>query len=107
MPVFFGLWRMNSSLPPPPDPKAEVMQQEAFLALYQSQLKSGVVKEAHSFVGSNQGYFISGDVTIEALHEAVQAWDPYVIFEIHSTIKFPKALEVAIAVAKQRAAMKK
>lgn len=105
MPVFFGLWELNTSLPPPPDPKMLVMQNEAFLGLFESHVKSGVVKEAHAFVEGNRGYFISGDVSAEALLEALAAWSPFVTFEIHQTVKFPKPIEISIAVAKHRAAM--
>jgi hypothetical protein len=107
MPVFFGLWKLNTNLPPPPDPKMAVMQNEAFLALFQAHVKSGIVKEAYAFLGGEHGYFISGDVSAEALAEALAAWSPYVIFEIHQTVKFPKPIEMALAVAKQRAAMMK
>lgn len=107
MPVFFGLWELNTNLPPPPDPKMLVMQNEAFLALFQAHVKSGIVKEAHAFVGGDRGYFISGDVSPDALLEALTAWAPYVKFEIHQTVKFPKPIEMSIAVAKQRAAMMK
>lgn len=84
-----------------------VMQNEAFLALYQAHVKSGIIKEAHAFLGGDRGYFISGDVSVEALMEALSAWSPYVKFEIHQTVKFPKPIEISIAVAKQRAAMMK
>ena len=107
MPVFFGLWMLNSSLPPPPDPKMAVTLNEAFLTLYQAQVKSGEIKEVHSFLEGDRGYFISGDVTAERLEENLTAWYPYVTFEVHQTVKFPKPIEMAIAVAKQRAAMAK
>lgn len=106
MPVFFGLWKVNTNLPPP-DPKMQVMQAEAFLSMFQAQVKNGVVKEAHAFVGEERGYFISGDVSAEAVHEAIQSWFPYVTFEIHQTVKFPKPIESSVAIAKQRAAMMK
>jgi hypothetical protein len=107
MSVFFGLWKLNSTLPPPPDPKMLVMQNEAFLAMFQAHVKSGVIKEAHAFLDGDRGYFISGDVSPEALQEAVASWFPYVTFEIHQTVKFPKPIETSIAIAKQRAAMMK
>jgi hypothetical protein len=107
MPVFFGLWKLNSALPPPPDPKMGVMQNEAFLALFQAQVKSGVVREAHAFAEGDRGYFVSGEVSAETMQEALAAWFPYVTFELHQTVKFPKPIETAIAVAKQRAAMMK
>ena len=107
MPVFFGLWKLNSSLPTPPDPKMAVRLNEAFLTLYQAQTKSGDIKEVHAFLEGDCGYFISGDVSAERLAENITAWYPYVTFEIHQTVKFPKPIETAIAVAKQRAAMAK
>jgi hypothetical protein len=107
VPVFFGLWKLNTNLPPPPDPKMLVMQNEAFLALFQDHVKKGIVKEAYAFLGGDRGYFISGDVSAEALMEALTAWSPYVTFEVFQTVKFPKPIEAAIAVAKQRAAMMK
>jgi hypothetical protein len=107
MPVFFGLWKLNSNLPPPPDPRMMVAQNEAFLALFLAHVKSGVVKEAYAFTEGDRGYFISGDVSAEAMQEALAAWYPYVTFELHQTVKFPKPIEVSIAVAKHRAAMMK
>ena len=96
MPTFFGLWKLNSSLPPPADPQMLVMQNEAFLALFQAQVKSGIVNEAHAFLDGDRGYFISGDVSAEALQEAIASWFPYVTFELHQTVKFPKPIENAI-----------
>jgi hypothetical protein len=84
-----------------------VTQNEAFLALFKDHVNRGIVKEAHAFLGGDRGYFLSGDVTAEALFEALSAWSPYVTFEIFQTVKFPKPIEVALAVAKQRAAMMK
>ncbi|MFZ1023232.1 MAG: hypothetical protein WAN87_03770 [Thermoplasmata archaeon] len=92
-------------MPPPPDPKMLVMQNEAFFALFQAHVKSGIVKEAHAFLDGDRGYFISGDVSPEALQEAIASWYPYITFEIHQTVKFPKPIENSIKVAKQRAAM--
>jgi hypothetical protein len=105
MPEFFGLWKLNSTLPPSPDPKMLVMQNEAFLALFQAHVKSGVIKEAYAFAEGDRGYFISGDISAETMQGALAAWFPFVTFELHQTVKFPKPIEAAIAVAKQRAAM--
>jgi hypothetical protein len=107
MSVFFGLWKLNSTLPPSPDPKMLVAQYEAFLGLFQAQVKSGVVKEAYAFAEGDRGYFISGDVSAETMQEALAAWFPFVTYELHQTVKFPRPIEASIAVAKQRAAMMK
>jgi hypothetical protein len=107
MSTFFGLWKLNANIQPPADPNMGVMQNEAFLALFQAHVKSGIVKEAHAFLEGDRGYFISGDVSADALQEALASWYPYVTFEIHQTVKFPKPIETSIKIAKQRAAMMK
>jgi hypothetical protein len=84
-----------------------VTQNEAFLAMFKDHVNRGIVKEAYVFLGGDRGYFVCGDVAAEALFEALSAWSPYVTFEIFQTVKFPKPIEVALAVAKQRAAMMK
>ena len=107
MPVYFGLWKLNTALPPPPDPTAEVRQAEGFLALMQSQLQSGLLKEVHGLLEGDRGYLITGDHPPEKILETLTAWSPYVTFELHQTVKFPRPIEILIAVAKQRAAMAK
>jgi hypothetical protein len=105
--TYFGLWNLNLAIPPPPDPEMAVAQAEGFLALLQSQLQSGLLKEVHSFLQGDRGYFITGDHTPEKILEGLSAWTPYVTFELHQTVKFPRPIEINVAVAKQRAAMRK
>ncbi len=84
-----------------------VAQNEAFLHLMQSQLQSGLLKEAHAFLEADRGYFVTGDHPPEKVLEALAAWSPWVTFELHQTVKFPRPIEIAISIAKQRAAMSK
>jgi hypothetical protein len=77
---------------------------EGFLALVKSQMQSGVVKEVHAFLEGTRGYFFSGDVPEETLFEALSMWTPYVTFELHRTIPFPKASELILSASKKRAA---
>jgi hypothetical protein len=106
MPIYFGLWHFRSELLPP-DPNVQIQMSEAFLGLFKMQVQSGVIKEAHSFLGGDRGYFISGDITHEKMLMAVQQWAPFVTFEVHQTVKFPEPIENNIAIAKARAAMMK
>lgn len=107
MSSYFGLWSANRAIQPPADPNASVQQFEGFLALIKSQIQSGVLKEVHEFLEGGRGYFITGDHPTEKIYEALAAWSPFVTFELHETVKFPKPLEVAVAIWKQRAAMMK
>ncbi|MGA7922369.1 MAG: hypothetical protein WCA77_00110 [Thermoplasmata archaeon] len=107
MPSYFGLWSANRAIQPPVDPNVAVQQFEGFLALVKSQLQSGALKEVHEFVEGGRGYFFTGDHPAEKIYEVLAAWSPWVTFEVHETVKFPKPLEVAVAVWKQRAAMMK
>jgi hypothetical protein len=107
MPSYFGLWTLNSAIPPPDDPNMSVKQLEGFLGLMKSQLESGALKEVHQFLEGGRGYLLTGDHPPEKIIEIVSAWAPYVQFELHQTVKFPKPLEIAIGIAKQRAAMMK
>lgn len=103
MTVYFGLWQLNTNLPPPPTPQDAVRMNEGFLALVKGQLQSGVVKEVHAFLEGTRGYFISGDVPEEALFEALAMWTPFVTFEVHRTIPFPKASELILSASKKLA----
>ena len=100
---YFGLWRSNTSLPPPPTPGEEVKQQEGFDALLRAQLKSGRLREVHAFAEGGAGYFITGDVTDEQVFEDLSVWSPYVTFELHRTIPYPKASEIVLKALKARA----
>jgi len=84
-----------------------VKQNEAFLALYQAQARSSDLKETYAFLEGDRGYFITGDISPVKAMEVLAAWQPYVTFELHQTVKFPKPIETGLAVAKQRAAMMK
>jgi len=102
MPVYFGLWKENA-FPPSPNPADGVKQVEGFLALMKAQLQSGVLKEVHAFLEGNRGYFITGDVTEEQVYETLQMWRPFVTFEVHRTIPFPRGIELLLTAAKKRA----
>lgn len=102
MPVYFGLWKINVNLPPPPTPEDQVKQSEGFLALMKAQLQAGIVREVHAFLEGGRGYFITGDVAEEQLYEALQMWSPFVTFELHRTVPFPKGIELTISATKKR-----
>ena len=78
---------------------------QAFHAQLNHDLESGDVKESNSFLEGNGGYFISGNITEERLHELLLSWSPYLTFEIHQTVPALKTVENLIGIAKQRAAM--
>ena len=103
MATYFGLYKLNDSLPPPPTPQEQVKQQEAFDALLRAQMKSGRIREVHAFAEGGAGYFITGDVTDEEVFEDLAAWSPYVTFELHRTIPFPKASEIVLKALRARA----
>ncbi len=103
MATYFGLWKTNTSLPPPPSPAEQIKQQEGFDALLRSQLKSGRIREVHAFLEGGAGYFVTGDVTEEQAFEELSIWAPFVSFELHQTIPFPKASEIALKVLRKRA----
>ncbi len=104
MTTYFGLWKTNYSLQPPPSPVDQVKQAEAFDGQLRAQLKSGRLREAHSFLEGGAGYFITGDVSEEEVFQDLALWSPYVTFELHRTIPFPKASEIALKAFRQRAA---
>lgn len=103
MTTYFGLWKANYNLPPPPTPAEQVKQQEAFDALLRAQLKSGRVREVHAFLEGGAGYFITGDVSEEEAFQDLALWAPYVTFELHRTVPFPKASELTLKALRQRA----
>src|SRR5438093_9786416 len=89
MATYFGLWKANTSLPPPPTPAEQIKQQEGFDALLRGQLKSGRLREVHAFLEGGTGYIITGDVTEEQAFEELAFWSPFVKFELHDTITLP------------------
>ena len=103
MPTYFGTWKFNTALPLPPDPKFSVRQSEGFLALLKQQMQSGIIKEAYSFLEGNMGYFVTGDVSEEKLHEALLYWSPYVFFEVHRTVSLTRSIEMLIEVQRRQA----
>src|SRR2546425_13323142 len=104
MATYFGLWKANTSLPPPPTPAEQIKQQEGFDALLRGQLKSGRLREVHAFLEGGAGDFITGDVTEEQAFEELAVWAPYVSFGLHRTSPFPKASEVILSATRKRAA---
>jgi len=100
MTQFFILWKRNNDLPPPTDPMQTVQQTEGFLGLMRHQLTDGALKEVNVFLQGDRGYAISKDVTQEMLYADLQAWLPWVSFEVHQTIPFPKGIEVSLEVQK-------
>lgn len=101
MPIYYGLWKRNPNLPLPPNPADQVKGVEGFLALMKAQLKSGVLKEVHGFLEGDRGYFITGDVPEEQVYEALQMWWPFVTFELHRTVPYPRAIELQLSATKK------
>jgi len=66
-------------------------------------MESGDLKEIHEFVDANGGYFVSGDISPERMHQNLTAWFPWVTFEVYQTITTQKAIQNALGVAKMRA----
>jgi hypothetical protein len=60
--VYFGLYKINTTIPPALNPNDAVKQFEGFGAAIKMQMQSGDIKEARAFVGMNGGYFITGDI---------------------------------------------
>ena len=73
-------------------------QFEEFLTLMKEQQQSGVLK-VHASLEGNRGYFITGDVTDGQVYETLQMWRPFVTFEVHRTIPFPRAIELELSAA--------
>lgn len=105
MTTYFGIWKLNTSIPPAQDPKVELQMNLAFQAMIKQDLESGVIKEGYTFLEGGQGYFLTGDVTEEKLHESLIQWSPYVTFELHKTIPLVKSIESAVSVSRARVAM--
>ncbi len=93
------------NIPPPADPKVELQMNLAFQSMLKRDLESGVIKEAYSFLEGGWGYFLTGDVTEEKLHESFLQWSPYFTFELHRTVPILKSVENAVNVSRARVAM--
>jgi len=50
---------------------------------------------------------VTGDLPAEKILETTAAWEPWVTFELYETVKFPRPIEIAIGIWKQRVAMMK
>jgi hypothetical protein len=68
-----------------------------------AQLQAGILREVHAFLEGDRGYLITGDVAEEQLYEALQMWLPFVTFELHRTVPFPKGIELTLSATKKRA----
>lgn len=106
MTQFFILWKINTTIQPPEDPTREIQQTEGFLALVRHQLTDGCMREVHSFLEGGRGYAITKEnATEEDVYKDLVSWSPYVQFEVHRTVPFPKAIEVVLETQKQKARM--
>ncbi len=105
MTTYFGLWKQNTNIPPPQDPKVELQMNLAFQSMLKRDTESGVIKEAYTFLEGGQGYFLTGDVTEEKLHESLLQWSPYITFELHKTVPILKSIENLVNVSRARVAM--
>ena len=103
MTSYFGLWKVETSLQPT-DPKLAMQLYMAFQAQVKSYLESGDLKETNSFLEGNAGYFISGDVSEEKMHELLLNYTPFLTFEIHKTVPVSQTIEKLIGISKMRAA---
>jgi hypothetical protein len=103
MTTYFGLWKLNTNLQPPADPKLELQQNLVFQSMIKEDLRTGDVKEAHAFLEGAAGYFLTGDITEEKLHEVLVKWYPYIQFELHKTIPILKSIETTVNVSRARA----
>lgn len=102
MPSYFGLWKLNYSIQPPANPADQVAQMKGFVELIKAQLKSGALKEGHGFLEGGAGYFVTADMPDEQVHELLSMWSPYVTFELHRTIPFPKFNEIELSAFQKR-----
>ncbi len=102
MPTFFGIWKVETSLQPV-DPKMQLQLYQAFQMQVKHDLESGDIKETNSFIEGNAGYFVSGDVSEDKMHELCLSYAPFLTFEIHETVPALKTLEKLIGIARQRA----
>jgi hypothetical protein len=106
MSQFFITWKLNSSIQPPQDPMQQVQQTEGFLALMRHQLADGSLKEVHAFLRGDAGYAITKETATEdQVYSDLQAWQPWVLFEVERTVPFPKGIELTLEVHKARARM--
>ena len=103
MTTYFGLWKVEPSIAPQ-DPRMAMQLYSAFQSKVKRDIDSGLVKESNSFLEGNAGYFITGDITEEKLHELLLNYTPYLTFEVHRTIPVFKTLENLIAISRERAA---
>ncbi len=90
------------SIQPPASPADQIAQAKGFLEVIKAQMKAGVLKEAHGFIEGNAGYFVTGDLPDEQQAENFAMWTPYVTFELHRTIPFPKAVEIFVRGVERR-----
>ena len=104
MTTYFGLWKLNTSLQPPADPKLELQQNMMFQSMIKEDLRAGNLKEAHAFLEGASGYFLTGDITEAKLHETLLKWYPFVQFELHKTIPLQDSVDTAVNISKARAA---
>lgn len=92
-------------MPQPPAPAQGVHLLGGFLAQRTSPIDSGgPLKEVHEFSGGGAGHLVTGDPPKEKIAATLTAWAPFGLFEPHETIPVTKSLELALAVAKPRAA---
>ena len=103
MPTYFGTWKQNYNVPPPPDPHDQVKQLEMFRDALKMDLKKGFLKEVNTFIEGGGGYFLTSDVSHERLSEELSKWAPYILFEVHETLPAEKQIEYAISGARMRA----
>jgi hypothetical protein len=102
MTTYFGLWKVETSQQPA-DPKVAMQLYMGFQAQVKHDLESGDVKESNSFLEGNGGYFITGDISDERLHEILLNYAPFLTFEVHQTVPVSKTIEKLIGIAKMRA----
>lgn len=102
MEVYFGIWRVETTIQPQ-DPKMAMQLYQAFASQIKHDLESGDLKESHSFLEGNGGYFVSGDISDERLHQILMIYQPYVTFEVHQTVPILETIENLIAISKERA----
>jgi hypothetical protein len=102
MTSYFGIWKVNTSIPPQ-DPKIEVQMYVGFQAMIKQDLQEGVIKEVYSFLEGGSGYFVTGDVTEEKLHTTLLRYEPYVTFELHKVLPLTRSIEELIGVLRARA----
>ena len=100
--TYFGLWKLNKSIQPPPTPEGQIMQQEGFNMMIRAQLQAGRLRDVHAYLEGDAGYFFY-EGSNEQLAEDLALWSPYVNFEIHQTLPALKSNELALSALKKRA----